>query len=239
VNGARRLLLAPTGGEPEIPYHETVLFQDDHLVVADKPHFLPVTPGGRYVQQTLLVRLKRRWACPDLSPLHRIDRETAGLVVFSVRPQDRDAYQRLFRERLIAKTYEAIAPLHPTLAWPHTRRSHILEQEDAFYKMREALPHEGLADNSETTIELIEQRGDWGRYRLSPVSGKRHQLRVHMNGLGLPLLGDQFYPEVKRQPGEAEDYSETLRLLARAIAFDDPVTGTRRQFESRLQLSWP
>ncbi|MEY5100929.1 MAG: hypothetical protein RJA36_3648 [Pseudomonadota bacterium] len=238
-NGARAYYWRSLPQEPAIPFHESVVFRDEHLVVADKPHFLPVTPGGRYVQQTLLVRLKKALDLPNLSPLHRIDRETAGLVVFSVRPQDRDAYQRLFRERLIDKTYEAIAPLHPTLAWPHTRRSHILEQEDAFYKMREARPHEGLADNSETHIALIEQRGSWGRYRLSPVSGKRHQLRVHMSALGLPLLGDQFYPVVRRGPGELEDYAEPLRLLARAMAFTDPVTGQPRQFESRLQLAWP
>ena len=238
-NGARAYYWRSLPDETEIPYRESVVYRDEYLVVADKPHFLPVTPGGRYVRQTLLVRLKQALDLPDLSPLHRIDRETAGLVVFSVRPQDRDAYQRLFRERQISKTYEAIAPLRSELAWPQTRRSHILEQEEAFYKMREALPHENLPDNSETRIDLIEQRGTWGRYRLEPVSGKRHQLRVHMNALGLPLLGDQFYPVVKRQPGETEDYTETLRLLARALEFTDPVTGQPHRFESRLQLAWP
>ncbi len=237
-NGARVYYWRSLNAEAEIPYRESIVFRDDYLVVADKPHFLPVTPGGRYVQQTLLVRLKKALDLPNLSPLHRIDRETAGLVVFSVRPQDRDAYQRLFRERRIDKTYEAIAPASE-LDWPLTRHSHILEQEDAFYKMREAQPHEGLADNSETTIEVLERRGAWARYRLSPVTGKRHQLRVHMNALGLPLLGDQFYPTVRRSPGEPEDYAEPLRLLARAMAFDDPVTGEQRRFESRLQLSWP
>lgn len=238
-NGARVYYWRSLPQEPAIPFHESVVFRDEHLVVADKPHFLPVTPGGRYVQQTLLVRLKKALDLPNLSPLHRIDRETAGLVVFSVRPQDRDAYQRLFRERLIHKHYEAIAPLRADLDWPLTRRSHILEQEDAFYKMREALPHEGLPDNSETHVELLEQRGAWGRYRLFPVSGKRHQLRVHMNALGLPLLGDQFYPHVRRKPGELEDFAEPLRLLARAMAFTDPVTGAERSFESRLALDWP
>lgn len=225
--------------ETPIPYTETVLFQDEHLVVADKPHFLPVTPGGRYVQQSLLVRLKRRLGLPDLSPLHRIDRETAGLVVFSVRPQDRDAYQRLFRERRVDKTYEALAPWRNGLAWPHTRRSHILECEDAFYKMREAAPTEGLSDNSETHIQPIERLGPWARYRLDPVTGKRHQLRVHMQGLGLPLLGDQFYPTVRRAPGEPEDFADPLRLLARSIAFQDPVTGAARHFDSGLQLTPP
>jgi tRNA pseudouridine32 synthase / 23S rRNA pseudouridine746 synthase len=238
-NGARVYYWRSLPQEPDIPFHETIVFQDEHLVVADKPHFLPVTPGGRYVQQSLLVRLKKRLNLPNLSPLHRIDRETAGLVMFSVRPQDRDAYQRLFRERLIDKTYEAIAPHRPDMTWPVTRRSHILEQEDAFYKMREALPHEGLSNNSETHIHLIEQQGAWARYRLEPVTGKRHQLRVHMNALGLPLLGDQFYPVVQRAPGELEDFGEPLRLLARAMSFTDPVTGVQRRFESRLALSWP
>ena len=228
--------------EPAIPYDEAIVFEDEHLLVADKPHFLPVTPGGRYVQQTLLVRLKRRTGLPDLSPLHRIDRETAGLVVLSKRPQDRDAYQRLFRERLIDKTYEAIAPLPPkdnTLSWPLRRTSHIREMEDAFFKMREATPEEALPHNSETLIHLQTQRGDWGLYRLEPVTGKRHQLRVHMNALGLPLVGDQFYPHVRRAPGELEDFTEPLRLLSRSMAFTDPLTGQRRHFESRLQLQWP
>ena len=225
--------------EADIPFQEQIVYQDGHLVVADKPHFLPVTPGGRYVQQSLLVRLKRRLGLADLSPLHRIDRETAGLVVFSVRPQDRDRYQRLFRERRVDKTYEAIAPWAADLAWPQTRRSHILECEDAFYKMREAQPQEGLAHNSETHIDCAERRGDWALYRLRPVTGKRHQLRVHMLGLGLPLLGDQFYPTVRRAPGEPEDFAEPLRLLARSIAFEDPVTGQPRQFASQQTLAWP
>ena len=238
INGARVYYWRSLPQEPAIPFEESIVFQDEHLVVADKPHFLPVTPGGRYVQQTLLVRLKQRLNLPNLSPLHRIDRETAGLVVFSVRPQDRDAYQRLFRERLIDKTYEAIAPVNPALTWPQTRRSHIREMEDAFYKMREAAPHEDLPDNSETRIHLLEQRGPWGLYRLEPVTGKRHQLRVHMNALGLPLLGDQFYPVVKRGPGETEDYAEPLRLLARSLSFTDPVTGEPRIFHSKLALAW-
>ena len=238
-NGLRAYYWRQLPHEPEIPFRETVLFQDEHLLVADKPHFLPVTPGGRYVRQSLLVRLKQRLNLPDLSPLHRIDRETAGLVLFSLHPQDRDAYQRLFRERRIGKTYEAIAPAAPHLAWPHTRRSHILEQEDAFYKMREALPHEHLPHNSETHIHLLEQRGGWARYQLEPVTGKRHQLRVHMHGLGLPLLGDQFYPTVRRAPGELEDFAEPLHLLARSVRFTDPVTGQERHFFSQQQLNWP
>ena len=225
--------------EQAIPFEAQVLFEDEHLVVADKPHFLPVTPGGRFVRETLLVRLKSQLQCPDLSPLHRIDRETAGLVLLCKRPQDRDAYQRLFRERHVDKLYQAIAPWRSDRVFPLTRTSHILEDEQAFYRMRESRPEEALPPNSETHITCTEHRGPWALYALRPITGKRHQLRVHMNALGLPLLGDQFYPTVLRAPGEEEDFAEPLRLLAKHIAFTDPVTGMARAFESMQRLHWP
>ncbi|WP_066261108.1 pseudouridine synthase [Hydrogenophaga flava] len=221
--------------EPEIPFEATLRFQDAHLLVVDKPHFLPVTPTGRFVRQSLLVRLKQATGIDTLSPIHRIDRETAGLVVFSVRPQDRGAYQALFRERSVDKVYEAIAPFDSVLPLPRVHRSRMAEDPDAFYRMTEI---EG-EPNSETAIALLERRGAWARYRLEPVTGKRHQLRVHMAALGLPLAGDQFYPRVRRGPGEPEDFADPLRLLARGIGFTDPVTGERRRFESGLSLDWP
>lgn len=222
--------------EPVVPFEEAVLHQDEHLLVADKPHFLPVTPGGRYVQQSLLVRLKNRLGIDTLSPIHRIDRETAGLVVFSLRPQDRDAYQSLFRDRAVHKVYEALARSGDApQAWPLVRRSRIEEAHDAFFRMNET---EG-EPNSETRIERLEVRGPWARYRLEPVTGKRHQLRVHMNALGRPIVGDQFYPRVQRGPHEAEDFSDPLRLLAQTIAFADPVTGEPRAFQSQRALVWP
>lgn len=221
--------------EPEIPCEATVRFQDAHLLVVDKPHFLPVTPTGRFVRQSLLVRLKQATGVHTLSPIHRIDRETAGLVVFSLRPQDRGAYQALFRERTVDKVYEAIAPFEPALTLPRVHRSRMAEDPAAFYRMTEV---DG-DPNSETAIALLERRGAWARYRLEPVTGKRHQLRVHMAALGLPLAGDQFYPRVLRGPGEPEDFANPLRLLAQAIAFTDPVTGERRRFESGERLDWP
>ena len=233
--GGRLYYWRALDAEPAIPFEATVLFQDAHLLVVDKPHFLPVTPTGRFVQQSLLVRLKQVTGIEGLSPIHRIDRETAGLVVFSLRPQDRGAYQALFRERAVDKVYEAIAPASDALPWPQRRISRIEEDPEAFYRMTEA---EG-EPNSDTGIDLLERRGAWARYRLTPVTGKRHQLRVHLNGLGLPIAGDQFYPVVRRGPGEPEDFTDPLRLLARAIAFDDPVTGEARHFESRLGLAWP
>ena len=233
--GERLYYYRALADEPTIPFEATTVFQDERLLVVDKPHFLPVTPSGRYVQQSLLVRLKRSTDIHALSPIHRIDRETAGLVLFSVRPQDRAAYQALFRERAVDKVYEAIAPFDPALALPRVHRSRMAEDPDSFFRMSEV---DGDA-NSETTIDLIERRGPWARYRLAPVTGKRHQLRVHMSALGLPLAGDQFYPRVRRGPDDAEDFADPLRLLARGIAFTDPVTGEPRRFESQQQLTWP
>ena len=233
--GARVYYYRHLADEPDVPFQEAVVFQDDHLLVADKPHFLPVTPAGRYVQQSLLVRLKNRLGIDTLSPIHRIDRETAGLVVFSLRPQDRAAYQALFRDRAVAKTYEAIAPFEDGRSWPVERRSRIVEEDGAFFRMTEAIGE----PNSETRVDLLERRGEWGRYALKPVTGKRHQLRVHMNALGLPIAGDQFYPRVLRGPDEAEDFANPLRLLAQAIRFTDPLTGSLRHFESQQTLVWP
>lgn len=236
--------------EQPIPFAHTVLHRCEHLVVADKPHFLPVTPGGRYVRETLLARLKRELNLPDLSPLHRLDRETAGVVAFSVRPQDRDAYQRLFRERQVHKVYEAVAPWQASLQFPLTRSSHLREDPDRFYRMQEVPDEEamrmGWAPNSTTRIELLAQADHLGGqvpqglYRLHPVSGKRHQLRVHMAALGLPLVNDQFYPDVRKAPGEWEDFSTPpLQLLGRELAFTDPVTGEARSFVSNQTLQFP
>ena len=215
--------------EAVIPFEEQVLYQDEHILVADKPHFLPVVPGGRYLQHTLLVRLKSRLGLPALSPVHRIDRDTAGLVLFSVQQRTRGAYQALFRNRQITKHYDAIAPWRADLAFPreHTSR---LEESPQFFRMQE-VPGE---PNSHTHMQVLEVAGDWARYRLSPITGKRHQLRVHMAALGLPLRNDPFYPVVNDPP--EGDYSRPLQLLARSLAFVDPVTGESRVFESRQAL---
>lgn len=220
--------------EPRIPFDETVLYQDQHLVVADKPHFLPVTPSGRYLQETLLVRLKRKLGIDSLAPIHRIDRETAGLVMFSVRPHAGDAYQALFRQRAIGKQYEAIAPWRPDLLFPLTRHSRIVEGQP-FFRLCEA---PGPA-NSETLIELLDVRAPFARYRLSPVTGRKHQLRVHMAALGIPIVNDLFYPSVvnPREQQANADYSRPLQLLARSLEFIDPYSGQLRRFESQRSLN--
>ncbi len=217
---------------------ETVLFEDEVLVVADKPHFLPVTPSGAYLQETLLVRLRRQLDLPALTPLHRIDRETAGIVLFAKKPALCAGYQALFTARAITKTYEAIAPVDSALEFPLTRSSRLVSSEH-FMQMCEAIGDEALANkvNARTDIELMETHGAWGRYRLHPISGKRHQLRVHMAALGLPILGDRIYPRLL--PHGGDDIGNPLRLLAQSVAFDDPITGEARAFSSRQKLHFP
>lgn len=222
--------------EPLHAVQATVLFQDEHLVVADKPHFLPVTPSGQYLQQSLLISLRRQLGLPDLAPVHRIDRETAGLVLFAKQPGARAAYQRLFAERKVIKQYQALAPSDSRLRFPLTRASTLLDG-DHFMRMREADGPAGAKPNAHTDIELLETRGPWARYRLRPSTGKRHQLRVHMASLGLPILGDRIYPTL--MPRDGDEPANPLRLLAASLEFRDPVTGEERCFASGRELHFP
>ena len=239
--------------ETPIPFEERILFRDAHLVVVDKPHFLPMTPSGRFLHETLLVRLKNKLGLAQLTPIHRLDRETAGVVIFSHREETRGAYQSLFQKREVAKTYEALAPLLPgracpvhaagvvagavsrdaagalPSAYPFTYRSRMVEGTP-FFRMREV---EG-EPNSETAIDVIELRGELALYRLQPHTGRKHQLRVHMNALGAPIVNDAFYPDAL--PDKGDDFAHPLKLLARSIAFDDPLTGQRRAFFSERSL---
>ncbi|HZW19022.1 MAG TPA: pseudouridine synthase [Luteimonas sp.] len=216
-------------GEAPIPFRETVLHADDDLWVVDKPHFLPVVPAGRHIAETLLARLRRASGNADLVPLHRIDRATAGLVLFSASRRTRARYQALFRERAIDKTYEALAPALPDVAFPCVRRSRLARGEP-FFRMCEV---EGEA-NTETRVDVIARSEDIWRYRLQPVTGRKHQLRVHMAALGAPIIGDTLYPRLLET--DAEDFSHPLKLLARGLAFVDPLTGMRREFTSLREL---
>jgi tRNA pseudouridine32 synthase / 23S rRNA pseudouridine746 synthase len=210
---------------------EQVLHVDEHLVVADKPHGLPVTPAGEAVAETLLARLVLRLGNPHLVPLHRIDRDTAGLVLFSASPASRAAYHALFSDHRIVKTYEALAPPLPSLTFPIVHRSRLVRGEP-FFRMREAA---GEA-NSETHVDVAHRGAHAWRYVLAPRTGRKHQLRVHMAALGAPIFGDILYPEL--QPREATERMarQRLQLLARRLSFVDPLDQRVREYESRFQL---
>jgi tRNA pseudouridine32 synthase/23S rRNA pseudouridine746 synthase len=225
--------------EHEVPFPVGIVHQCEHLVVADKPHFLPISPKGRHVQQTLLVKLKRLTGIDTLVPVHRIDLETAGLVAFSVQPAERAAYQRLFADRQVRKVYEAIAPARTDLHFP-MRCLTRLEESPQFMAMHTVHGE----PNADTRIELLSTfkgpEGQWlGHYRLHPHTGRKHQLRAQMNHLGLPLLNDRIYPVLQPEatPGQAPDVSRPLQLLACGLAFDDPISGQARHFVSRLSLA--
>ena len=215
--------------ETPIPFEEAILFQNEQILVVDKPHFLPVTPGGRFLHESLLVRLKRKTGIETLVPIHRLDRETAGLVLFSIDPSTRNIWQGLFRDRAIHKVYEALAGLNNALDFPLSLISRIV-QDERFFRMKE----EAGEPNAATTISLVRLIDDHALYQLQPVTGKMHQLRVHMNSIGLPIINDGFYPQAL--PCKGDDFSAPLKLLARSLSFDDPVTGEPRFFESRLHL---
>lgn len=214
--------------EPRIPFEAHILFQDAHLVVVDKPHFLPTMPAGRYVQETLLVRLKQSLGIDTLAPLHRLDRETAGVTLFAIQPTERAAYHALFKQREVHKQYEAIAPWRADI--PAVYRSQIVRGEP-FFRYCEAVGE----PNSETHIAVLERMGVLARYQLSPITGRTHQLRVHMATLGIPILNDRFYPVVVNIADD--DYRAPLQLLARSIAFTDPITGQARFFQSARHLN--
>ncbi|NYV76632.1 RluA family pseudouridine synthase, partial [Streptomyces sp. UH6] len=216
--------------EEPVPFPVEVVYRDEHIVVADKPHFLATTPRGRHVAETALARLRRDLGIPTLTAAHRLDRLTAGLVLFTVRPEERGAYQTLFRDRRIAKEYEAVAPHDPALELPRVVRSRLVKERGSL-TAREA---EG-EPNAVSRIELIRWRGGLGRYRLLPETGQTHQLRVHLCSLGVPILGDPLYPEVA-PPAAPGDFSRPLQLLARLLRFTDPVTGRRHEFRSGREL---
>ncbi|UVH58183.1 pseudouridine synthase [Variovorax paradoxus] len=217
--------------EARIPFEEQIVFQDDDLLVVDKPPFVPVTPTGKYLQESLLVRLKRKLKLDDLVPMHRIDRSTSGLVLFSVRHATRGAYQVMFPERRIAKHYEAIVPWREGVSSvPEIYRSRLVDDEH-FMRVRE----EPGEPNSETRIEVQEVRDGHALLKLSPITGRKHQLRVHCMALGMPIVNDPIYPVLL--PEGADDFGKPLQLLAQSLAFLDPVTGDLRSFTSPRSLS--
>ncbi|NUT72561.1 RluA family pseudouridine synthase [Pseudarthrobacter sp. C4D7] len=240
--------------ETRLPVELSILHQDHHLLVVDKPHFLPTTPGGTYIQESALVRLRNQLELPDLIPMHRLDRMTAGVLLFSTTPETRGKYQVLFEKRQVQKEYECVsaaepAPGHPAVDFPVVVRNRMTKSRS--YLLAEVVDGE---PNAETRIERLEtfdagapaSAGGTGtvamgtaqrlaRYRLEPHTGKTHQLRVHMASLGLGIVNDSFYPELLDKA--PDDYARPLQLLARGIRFVDPVSGKPVEYRSSLELS--
>ncbi|MGW6934397.1 RluA family pseudouridine synthase [Lentzea sp. NPDC054927] len=216
--------------EVPVPFEVGVVYQDENIVVADKPHFLATIPRGQHIMQTALVKLRDSLGLPDLSPAHRLDRVTAGLVLFVVRRDLRGKYQTMFRDRLVQKEYEAIAGYDPALELPLVVRSRIMKERGIIT----AFEVDG-EPNAETHVSLVEHRAGLGRYHLKPLTGRTHQLRLHMSGLGVPIVNDDFYPVLRERP--LDDFSSPLQLLARTLSFVDPVSGRDHAFTSGLRLS--
>lgn len=220
--------------ELHIPFEIEILHQDHDLVVVDKPHFLPSTPAGKYVQNSALVRLRRLLDNADLAPIHRLDRHTAGLLMFSTRPVTRGAYQTLFQRRSIEKVYEAVSarPAGWESDLPRTVRLHI-------EKLRAQVCVEVDAErepNSETLIELIAADDQFVHTLLHPHTGKMHQLRVHLASIGLGILHDNLYPVLTDE--KPDDHERPLQLLARELRFVDPISGQEREFVSARSLDY-
>jgi tRNA pseudouridine32 synthase/23S rRNA pseudouridine746 synthase len=218
--------------EPVVPFPIEILHRDENLLVIDKPHFLATMPRGAYVARSALVLMRRELDLPELSPAHRLDRLTAGVLIFTVRPEARRPYQELFAQRAVTKIYDAVARYDSALDLPRTIRSRMIKERGVL--RAEEVPGE---PNAETHVELSDHDGVHGLYTLRPRTGRTHQLRLHMSSLGVPILGDNFYPEFYEVPGD--DYSTPLQLLARSISFVDPLTHRDRQFDSARRLQLP
>jgi len=229
---ARIFYFREVGSEPTIPFAEKILFMDDEILVACKPHFLPVTPGGRYVDECLLNRLRKSTGIEDLAPIHRIDRETAGIVLFSVNRKNRGHYGTLFMNGRVEKTYQAVSvclPTQQTASWEIENR---IERGEPWFRMKTS---PGRV-NARSTVNLVDVKGERALFVLQPHTGKTHQLRVHLGELGFGILNDRYYPQL--QPESEDNFETPLQLVALSLRFKDPLSGINREFTSERELLW-
>jgi len=229
ISGTHIFFYRELESELQVPFEEKIIYQDEHIVVADKPHFLPVSPSGNYLHETLLVRLRKKLNIDSLELCHRIDRETAGVVLLTKKTSERAPYHALFSNKKITKIYHALAG-KKDISLPLIHKSRLVKGEP-YYKMREVLGE----NNSETEIKLLEEGIENNLYELRPVTGKKHQLRVHLSALGIPIVNDPIYPTIMNKV--SDDFSKPLQLLAKSIHFSDPLSGKEHFFETDQSLS--
>lgn len=220
--------------ETVVPFDYELIFENERLLVVDKPHFLTISPAGNYVEQTLLTRLKRDYHNLDITPIHRLDKDTSGVVLFCKDKRYRGAYHSLFATKSVIKTYHAIAPYKPMLIFPMTL-SLNLQRGEPFYTMQVVdIQNTGKTPNTQTHIELLVIKDGFAKYKLTPITGKLHQLRVHLNHLGIAIKNDCFYPKVRHK--KDDDFSNPLQLLAKRIQFIDPIDNQSCDFYSKKEL---
>jgi tRNA pseudouridine32 synthase / 23S rRNA pseudouridine746 synthase len=215
--------------EPDPLEEPLIIYRDEQIIIADKPHGMPVTPAGEHVERSLIVRLQRSTRLGSLAPMHRLDRETGGILLLTIHQEARAHYHRLFADGLIEREYLAVAHIDH---YPSQNRWHVenrIEPGEPWYRQQVV---EG-PPNAITEIELLDLNGDTGLFRLIPKSGRKHQLRVHMVSIGFPIVGDPFYPEIRNK----RDGDPPLQLLANRLAFIDPLSRAPRCFTSTRQLS--
>ena len=229
--------------EPVIAAAEVIIYQDAHILVAYKPHFLPVIPGGVFVNECLQNRLRRATGITSLQAVHRLDRVTAGLVVFSVNPATRHLYHHLFESRQIQKTYQAIARINDgqqligqhLVGKPLVGKSWEVNNRLVRSQPRFTMQVVEGESNSHSIITCIEQSAVEALFELRPITGKTHQLRVHMQCLGFGIKHDKYYPVL--QPLSSDNIDAPLQLLAKSLDFIDPVTNAPRSFSAARNLS--
>ena len=241
--------------EPNIPFDCPILFENDRILVVDKPHFLATMPRGMWYRSTVVIRLREQLNNPDITPAHRLDRNTAGVLLLVKDKAYRGVYQKLFEQRNVHKMYECLAPCRPltvprygtvthtssTQPFPLVRRSHIVKERGVLraYETAKQPNAESYIDRKEAVWVPSSHKQSRilepiCRYELTPVSGKTHQLRLHMASLGIPILGENWYPQVREW--EYDDFSSPLQLVARRLSFDDPIDHTHYEFVSREPL---
>lgn len=216
--------------ETVVPGEIVVVHRDERLVVVDKPAFLSSIPRGRHVRESVVTRLRADLDLPELSPLHRLDRVTSGLLMLATTREWRGPYQSMFQAGVVRKAYRAVAPVRDDLVLPLVVRNHLAKRRGTW--QAEVVPDAPV--NAETLVELESRVGDLGVYRLTPRTGRTHQLRRHLNDLGVPIVDDPLYPEVLDL--EVDDFRRPLQLLAAELAFTDPVDGSERRFTSSRTL---